>query len=115
MTVPAPKSSGKSTEHLFDVVQKIEGALYLGVAMPSSGHFLGCEFFSDTRQAHIHVQNATIAPGRVSFNGTSMPLGRPSTMSNRPPYVSNPNWGRTGKEGRWPERLRRPRIPSSFL
>ena len=44
-----------------------------------------CEFFSDTRQANLHVRNATIAPGRVSFNGTSMPLGRPSTISDRPP------------------------------
>jgi hypothetical protein len=72
-------------------VQNIGGALYLGVAMPSSGHFLGCEFLSDTRQANLHMKNATIAPGKVSFYGTSMPLGRPSTTSDLPPYASNPN------------------------
>ena len=91
LTVPAPKKQRQSEEYLIDVVLNIEGALYLGVAMPSSRNFLGCEFFSDRRQANVDMQNATIAPGRVSFNGTSMPLGRLSTMSDCPPYASNPN------------------------
>jgi hypothetical protein len=93
LTTPAPKKQRQSEEYLFDVVQNIEGALYLGVAMPSSCHFLGCEFFSDTLLTNFHLRNTTIAPGvvGVSFNGTSMPLGRPSTMSDRPPYASNPN------------------------
>jgi hypothetical protein len=63
LTAPAPKKQRQSEEYLFDVVQNIEGALYLCVTMPSSGHFLGCEFFSDTRQANFHVRYATIAPG----------------------------------------------------
>jgi hypothetical protein len=129
----------QSEEYFFDVAQSIEGALYLGVAMPCLGHILGYEFFSDTRQPNFHVRNATIAPGRVSFNGTSTPLGRSSTMSDRPPYASNPNCSphcpspppippfpllahrlvkeRTRKEGRWAQRLRRdhPRKPASLV
>jgi hypothetical protein len=128
----------QSEVYLFDVVQNIEGALYLGVAMPSSGHSLGCELFLDMRQANFYVRNVTIAPGRVSFNGTSMPLGRPSTVSNRTPYASNPNCsppfpslpfslplpgspagkGENEKgEGRWAQRLRRdhPRKPASLV